>query len=138
MLLHDDLSSALAMMRPDVCKHFIGGLTPKCGAGHTIRSLVGGPEYGWMARMPCTRQQKTSLPKDPGPDCSDYAEPTAEEVAEDTARFKAEFDKIYAGVCPQCGASLVVKENADMIVKVCRTCPDVYSIGCKSIAEPDD
>jgi len=121
------------MLRLDVCRHYVGGLDPKCRVGHCVRTLVGGDDYGWLARLPCTRHCKGSLPKDPGPDCSDYSEPSAEEVVEDKARFDAELAAIVSGKCPQCGEPLAQREDPGAVIQFCKTCPDVYSISCKSI-----
>jgi hypothetical protein len=35
------------------CVHFKGIQHDLCGAGINIRQLVGGPELGWAARLPC-------------------------------------------------------------------------------------
>ncbi len=37
----------------DACQHFHGIQRPLCGAGINIRLLVGGPDAGWAARLPC-------------------------------------------------------------------------------------
>lgn len=35
------------------CEHFTGIQHDTCKAGVNIRQLVGGPDFGWAARLPC-------------------------------------------------------------------------------------
>src|SRR5579864_7564965 len=37
----------------DICVHFTGVQNTACEAGVNLRQLVGGPELGWAARLPC-------------------------------------------------------------------------------------
>lgn len=59
------------------CKH--GGVIPPmkrtCTKGHDVRSLVGGSDYGWLARAPCVINK---LSRDPV-DCPDREQETAED-----------------------------------------------------------
>jgi hypothetical protein len=36
------------------CRHYQGHRDTLCGAGVNLRGLVGGPDLGWVIRLPCT------------------------------------------------------------------------------------
>ncbi len=76
-------------MKKGICKHFRGTINKRCGRGVVIRELVGGPDRGWVTRLPCHQANTTAI------GCEQYAEPTDDEVAEydaevakDAARMK--------------------------------------------------
>lgn len=101
-------------MRRDCCKYYNGAVGPgmrrrPCGAGVDMRALVGGPDHGWLARLPCTRNMVTSLPKEPGPDCELYEEPTAAEVAEYERETRRAVAAALNGECPTCGKPMSSK-----------------------------
>lgn len=62
------------MTEQKMCRHYGYQVTPGdaqrsgpvCALGIDIRTLVGGPKLGWMARMPCvsTRLSKDVVPCD--------------------------------------------------------------------------
>lgn len=74
------------------CKHFSGPIHNKaCKAGVLYREMVGGEEFGWMARMPC--MPDSPLRKEPMAICDKYeikapAEIMAEEIAQRTRTGK--------------------------------------------------
>ena len=63
------------MQEKKKCKHFTGALQEMCKAGVNYRTLVSGPDAGWLARLPCVT---TKLSHDQVA-CLSYAELTAEE-----------------------------------------------------------
>ncbi len=83
------------------CTHYRckPGIVLECDKGHDIRSLVGGPHLGWMARMPCV---KSGLSKDVVP-CEDFDDSDQEERDTELIRFS---DKVLAGICPTHGTPL--------------------------------
>lgn len=105
------------------CVHFngtVGGQRPCCAAGVNYRALVGGPELGWLRRLPCHDHNQSTVV------CSLRRLPTAEEVVQEekeladmVARAEVFFplmDRLKrehrgrsaAGslACPACGAAL--------------------------------
>ena len=77
------------------CKHFRGAMAPGaavtgdrshcCAKGINMRDLVGGPDEGWLTRLPCIRVYASGRHQVPqcGPMkvCALYEDPTIEEVA---------------------------------------------------------
>lgn len=59
------------------CKHYNGYLEKTCKAGMDYRKLVGGPDLGWAARLPCIPD--SPLRKGPIQSCSKYETYTPEE-----------------------------------------------------------
>ncbi len=122
-------------MRHGTCKHF--GSAPggrlTCGAGHDIRELVGGEEYGWMRRVPChdpEPRKDTRLPMFDPVSCSDYIEPTAAEVAAYEVEVQRVIDAVLAGKCPTCGGPLEQRGSG----RFCRSCHEIA--GCNPSEEP--
>ena len=72
----------------DHCAHHTGfrDATGKCKAGVGYRELVGGPDYGWAARLPCL--PNSPLNKPPIAKCGKFRYPTTEEVDAREAEFK--------------------------------------------------
>jgi hypothetical protein len=68
-------------MRETRCRHFTGYQAGTCKAGRVYRDVVGGPEFGWAARLPCLPE--SGLRKEPMASCSSYDQKTAEEIAAD-------------------------------------------------------
>jgi hypothetical protein len=82
-------------MKAGFCKHYTGDVYRRkaCAAGVEVRARVGGPDEGWLARMPC--QPGSSLAsKAPAFVCEHYAEPTAAEIAAEKAEHEASFARI--------------------------------------------
>ncbi len=115
------------------CRHYIpqtGGRV-ECGKGVDVRRLVGGKDFGWALRMPCTKKlDQTDVVA-----CELRDMPTAEEAAEAMAQLMRDADTLLAGTCPQCGADMVQSEDPTNINSHCPNCVDVFSIGCKRIDE---
>jgi hypothetical protein len=103
----------------DKCKHFSGPVHNKaCKAGIDYRALVGGPDLGWMARLPCIPD--SPLKKSPVAKCESYASLTPEEIAtqEKEIKDRSQFiitaikdikaTKLAQGsiVCPKCAGDL--------------------------------
>lgn len=74
-------------MRKGCCKHYQGTIDILCGKGVNTRDLVGGPNFGWVTRLPCRIGNKTDVV------CGKYEEPTAEEVAEHEKAIKEATDR---------------------------------------------
>ena len=71
------------MARADRCKHYSGEVyrRGKCHAGVLVRERVGGPDEGWMARMPCFLEPIIKgATKETAFNCNDFALPTQEEM----------------------------------------------------------
>ena len=67
------------------CKHFTGTMQETCKAGINYRSLVGGPDAGWLARLPCVTIKLSRVEKQVT--CLSYATLTAEERAAEEQLF---------------------------------------------------
>lgn len=65
------------------CIHFTGIHRDVCAAGVEYRSLVGGPDLGWAARIPCIL---TGLTKEPRATCELKKLPTREEATAEVDR----------------------------------------------------
>lgn len=69
--LHDQIA--------DGCVHHRSPIHNKtCSAGVNYRELVGGPDFGWMARRPCVRNSK--LAKEPVAKCDKCRFPNENEI----------------------------------------------------------
>jgi hypothetical protein len=107
-------------MTPGNCIHrslLPGGMAQLCAVGHNIRGMVGGPDLGWVTRMPCNTMSPRRGPKS---DCSDFLAPTPEQLAEHEKEMEAAFVAIVAARdliiddgrgkgevdCPKCGGRL--------------------------------
>lgn len=78
----------------DTCKHFGGCRPPVCDAGVNIREVTGGPQDGWLIRIPCcsTPEIRGGKPV-PRAACEKFCLPTDEEFA---ASERETFDLIEA------------------------------------------
>jgi hypothetical protein len=108
------------------CRHYngtVGGTNACCEAGVNYRALVGGPDLGWLARLPCVPRSRT----DAGDvvHCALFAPKTREEIAAERAEMRAALDRMgrldplfgkikadhhgrdASGTmdCPECGAA---------------------------------
>lgn len=77
-----------------LCKHFNGvGNTPPCLKGIDIRELVGGPDLGWVTRLPCIKRNKNPIP------CDQFEDFTQEELQAIEDDFK-EIEDMFETVQP--------------------------------------
>lgn len=104
-------------MKGGDCKFFTGYQNGTCKAGVNYRKLVGGPNLGWAARLPC-------LPNSPFRKeqcvCDKFSPMTLEEAQAEERSIKATFDqfltartaalatKLEHGIitCPRCSGKL--------------------------------
>lgn len=77
------------MTRPIRCKHFTGIGEDACRAGVNYRSLVGGSDFGWALRIPCTttKRSENQVP------CEKHDRMTAEEIAAEDEKFERAFQR---------------------------------------------
>lgn len=87
-------------MRKGTCKHFNGlglgdrkGAERRCNAGVCYRNHVGGPDFGWGARIPCITDSTLGRPDQRIP-CRKYEEPTDEEVATFDAQIQKDIERV--------------------------------------------
>ena len=66
------------------CKHYKGmhSLRGECEAGRDIRKMVGGPDLGWMLKMPCVEGNVSTIV------CEDRIFPTDKEIADEAQAGK--------------------------------------------------
>lgn len=102
------MSARLPVYR-DECRFFNGvGLDHDkcCEAGVNYRALVGGPDHGWVRRIPCLEGTK-ALPRIDPVDCSKRVLMTQEEHAQREKETREIIDEALAkmarGECPHCG-----------------------------------
>jgi len=117
------------------CRHYDprpGGKT-LCEKGVDIRAHVGGPNLGWLSRIPCTREQ---LFKNSGPvvPCELRDLPTVEEMKQAEAEITRLLDEVDAGRCPDCGVALVITDTPDVTFSACPA-GHVSMRGCKRIGD---
>lgn len=122
-------------MTPGICKYYgthgseRGILHTVCDKGVDIRALVGGPDYGWLRRMPCTEglaSQALPPPIEPVIPCALRVYPTAAEVEESIKELNRRVDCLLRGVCPKCGADMEREGNRAW----CPVCPDMSLRQC--------
>lgn len=113
-------------MNPCSCKHYSyapGGKGPTCARGVDIRKHVGGPAFGWMARLPCvtTERSHEQVP------CELHELPTAEEVAEEARLLDEAIARVLAVRSGCCNEPLIERGTARFCSKckefVARMCP---------------
>lgn len=72
------------------CRHFNGPVHNKeCKANINYRNLVGGPDWGWMARMPCAGA--SPLRKEPVAECKSRDPYSKEEILEQEKELQKRF-----------------------------------------------
>lgn len=86
------------------CVHFTGlpgfaGNPDKCKAGVDYRALVGGPDEGWGARIPCLPPMRPGLQI---VSCDLYQAPTPEELAVEDVEWARVEDLLARGLSPCC------------------------------------
>lgn len=74
----------------DLCKHFGGMRPPTCAVGVNVREITGGPDLGWLIRIPCrtTVEMRGGKPV-PRATCPQFELPTDEEHAAEEAKWEA-------------------------------------------------
>lgn len=89
------------MQRQGTCFSFTGVQNKKCKAGVEYRPMVGGDDFGWLTRLPCTKGNGTECK------CDQYREPTPEEIERGKREWKeamAATNKVIAHVREVTGA----------------------------------
>lgn len=109
----------------DHCRHswidrVAGPMERRCDLGYDVRDLVGGPNFGWNGRQPCTGG-KLASPDNAMVPCSDYSPPTPAEFVRDTNESARQMDRILAGWCPGCDVALVTCGNVSACPNNCGT-----------------
>lgn len=114
------------MGRTGDCRHFTGYQNGKCKVDVNYRTLVGGPDVGWAARLPCL--PSSSLRKPPLAECTHFTPVTKDEERAQKKEAQERFAVISKAiqaiqktgnasgiiVCPKCGENLhysVAKSN---------------------------
>jgi hypothetical protein len=113
-------------MRQGDCRHYRGWHhDATCEADINLRQLVGGPDAGWVIRLPCLAHFREK-PENPRIECPEFRAVTDDELREDQATVEAavlRMEKVaplvdhlktaYAGKttqgrakCPACGDKL--------------------------------
>jgi|GEM_PF-6331189 len=71
----------------ETCRHFNGPLhNASCKAEINYRELVGGPDFGWMARLPCAGN--SPIKKQPLANCEKLSPFSREEILQQEKDFK--------------------------------------------------
>lgn len=119
-------------MRGGMCRHYNGYQKGTCKLGVEYRPLVGGPNIGWAARLPCIPE--SSLRKEPMAKCDKYEEPTPAEIMAEKIELQAHSEKMQEAIgriretkvnqgmveCPKCQSNLrfsVAKINGHIWAK---------------------
>ena len=85
-------------MKKDRCKHYGGysdlskGDGSDCNKGVIYRELVGGDDFGWVARLPCFLKHKTTIV------CNHMKLPTEEEVKAHDKKIEDWLKKTLEGI----------------------------------------
>lgn len=101
------------------CKWRTSPLDPCCSAGVNYRELVGGEDFGWMARLPCLPD--SPLTKEPVAKCEKYERKSPAEIIAEELEQKAFSDAVVMAIgairkqgkdsgevsCPKCYAGKV-------------------------------
>lgn len=72
------------------CVHFTGIQNTLCKAGVNVRELVGGPDFGWGARLPCLLMDSSACEVL----CPSRKLPTREEAEAEVARHEASIERL--------------------------------------------
>jgi hypothetical protein len=72
-----------------MCAHFTGTQKQVCKAGVNYRALVGGPDFGWATRMPCTGDKGDAIVV-----CAQLRLTTREEAEAEVARSEDGYSRI--------------------------------------------
>lgn len=116
--------AAQKQRRDTTCRHFTGCQNGTCEAGVNYRDLVGGEDFGWMARTPCIPD--SPLNKEPMAKCDFYQVLTPEEIAARDAETEAHTKAMIAALqairkdgkdrgevpCPKCGTGSIAYTKA--------------------------
>lgn len=90
------------MVDSRTCRHFNGLQNKACRAGVNIREMVGGSEFGWALRMPCTGNAGAEVVECPL--LSRWTKGEAAAIEKLRRQAIAKFmDDLAAKLCPNCG-----------------------------------
>ena len=113
------MSKSIGAQYANWCVHFNGMQNKVCRAGVNMRELVGGPDFGWATRMPCVKDDNSTVV------CELCHYPTPEEVqaheAEQAAhmqRFREDNELIGAAHNDPARS----RERGSSYVYVCEVC----------------
>jgi len=76
------------------CRHFTGYQNGVCKAGVCYREIVGGPDLGWAARLPCL--PNSALRKESDVTCEKFSALSEAECVEREKEIKERFNGIIA------------------------------------------
>ena len=116
------------------CAHYsvLPGGVYACDSGLDVRALTGGPDTGWLRRIPCVTSTFTD--KERQVHCEQREFPTEEQILADQASMESAVRAIINGACPECGAVLRLRETDDVQLQGCPN-GHVSSRGCKRIGD---
>lgn len=86
-------------MRKGICKHCLGTRDRQCALGIDVRSLAGGPDFGWWLRRPCISVDYYGAPCKGTVPCDKYEDPTDKEIVDSEAQF-AEMERRFLLTLP--------------------------------------
>jgi hypothetical protein len=89
LLAHSFQDSEGDTMKPGDCIWYTGTMNANCEKGVCYRALVGGPDLGWMARLPCITTRLSAT--EGRVDCAAKAPMSQEEYDRQQAEHKAAF-----------------------------------------------
>jgi hypothetical protein len=101
------------------CKHYTREVYEKgaCAAGVNVRERVGGDDLGWLGRIPCHPSIRAGA--HPAFTCEHFAEPTAEELAQEKAASDASFKRIMKARAAILAAGAKPRTQGDLSCPVC-------------------
>jgi hypothetical protein len=97
-----------------------------CARGKDVRAHVGGDNFGWGFRCPCTPIGRDDQPEVPCPEREGWSDV---EVEEWQGEFDAAVAKMLAGECPHCDAKLEQKEGDGSSMVCPKGCDVAADIG---------
>lgn len=103
--------------RINICRHFNGIQHDACKVDVNYRTLVGGDDLGWAARLPCFADDKSDAT------CEHLSFPTEEEararVERDDAQVMQFLSRLQGGICPTCNVEVKQKQNGSCVYGTC-------------------
>lgn len=99
------------------CKHFNGIQHSECKVGVNYRSLIGGPDHGWAARLPCLRDDESTIV------CELLSLPTEGEARQTVETRDKRMTEILSqlgnGICPQCKVEVQQRQVGHCVYGTC-------------------